>query len=376
MISTRAQAHDRGKAASVLVVDDEPFNIDLLTEEIEELGLCAVSASNGREALDHIEEHGCDMVLLDIMMPEMDGIELLERLHDAGRLASLPVIVVSAVDDIHQVARCIELGAEDHLLKPFDPVLLRARIDSALEKKRLRDQVARQLATTREVFGKYVPESVAESILAGNGTLSPVQTIATILYCDIEGFTGIVEQMSPVRTMQMLNEYFAAVLEPIRRHGGIVNQFQGDAMLVTFNVPVEDPRHGDQAVRAAIDIQAVLTEQRFAGVRLRTRIGINTGPVVAGNVGAGDRLHYTVHGDAVNVAARLEALNKAHGTDTLISGTTIAILRDDILLERLGDVQIRGKDAPVTIYRLPAALPLPPAPVERRGTPFCSRRRR
>jgi adenylate cyclase len=243
------------------------------------------------------------------------------------------------------------------LLKPFDPILLRARIDSALEKKSLRDQVARQLATTREVFGKYVPESVAESILAGDGTLTPVQTVATILYCDIEGFTGIVERMSPVRTMQMLNEYFAAVLEPIRRHGGIVNQFQGDAMLVTFNVPVEDARHGDKAVRAAIDIQAVLAERRFAGVRLRTRIGINTGPVVAGNVGAGDRLHYTVHGDAVNIAARLEALNKTHGTDTLISGTTIAILRDDLLLERLGDVHIRGKDAPVTVYRLPADTP-------------------
>jgi adenylate cyclase len=357
MVSMRAQERGRVEPPSVLVVDDEPYNVDLLTEEIEELGLRAVPAANGREALDLIEERGCDMVLLDIMMPEMDGIELLERLRASGRLANLPVIVVSAVDDIHQVARCIELGAEDHLLKPFDPILLRARIDSALEKKRLRDQVARQLATTREVFGKYVPESVAESILAGNGTLTPVQTVATILYCDIEGFTGIVEQISPVRTMQMLNEYFAAVLEPIRRHGGIVNQFQGDAMLVTFNVPVEDPRHGDQAVRAAIDIQAVLAERRFAGVRLRTRIGINTGPVVAGNVGAGDRLHYTVHGDAVNVAARLEALNKTHGTDTLISGTTIAILRDDLLLERLGDVQIRGKDAPVTIYRLPAAAP-------------------
>ena len=355
MVSIRTQEAGKVELGTVLVVDDEPFNVDLLTEELEDLGLRTVPAANGREALALIDESECDMMLLDIMMPEMDGIELLERLNAADRLASLPVIVVSAVDDIGCVARCIELGAEDHLLKPFDPILLRARIGSALEKKRLRDQVARQLATTRAVFGKYVPESIAESILAGNGTLTPVQTVATILYCDIEGFTGIVEQMSPVRTMQMLNEYFAAVLEPIRRHGGIVNQFQGDAILVTFNVPVADPRHGDQAVRSAIDIQAVLAERRFAGVRLRSRIGINTGAIVAGNVGAGDRLHYTVHGDAVNVAARLEALNKAHGTDTLISGSTVAILRDGLPLERLGDVQIRGKNAPVTVYRLPAA---------------------
>ena len=121
-----------------------------------------------------------------------------------------------------------------------------------------------------------------------------MKTVATILYCDIEGFTSIVEHMSPVRTIEMLNEYFAAVLEPIRRHSGVVNQFLGDAMLVMFNVPIEDPRHGDQAVRSAIDIQAVLAKRRFAGLLLRTRIGINTGPVVAGNVGAGDRLHYTV----------------------------------------------------------------------------------
>ncbi len=342
---------------TVLVVDDEPFNVDLLTQELEELRLRAVSAANGHEALALIDRCDCDMVLLDIMMPEMDGIELLQRLNATGRLAGLPVIVVSAVDDIERVARCIELGAEDHLLKPFDPTLLRARIGSALEKKHLRDQVARQLATTRAVFGKYVPESVAESILAGEGTLTPMQTLATIMYCDIEGFTGIVERMSPVRIMQMLNEYFAAVLEPIRGHGGIVNQFQGDAMLVTFNVPIEDPRHGDQAIRAAIEIQAVLAAHRFAGQRLRTRIGINTGPIVAGNVGAGDRLHYTVHGDAVNVAARLEALNKAHGTDTLISGATVAILRDDYPVERLGDTQLRGKDGPITVYRLPAAEP-------------------
>ena len=199
-----------------------------------------------------------------------------------------------------------------------------------------------------------MPESIAESILAGEGTLTPVKTVATILYCDIEGFTSIVEHMSPVRTIEMLNEYFAAVLEPIVRHGGIVNQFLGDAMLVTFNVPIEDPRHGDRAVHSAIDIQAVLAKRRFAGKLLRTRIGINTGRVVAGNVGAGGRLHYTVYGDAVNIAARLEELNKAHGTYTLISDATVEILQDEFQLEQLGDVQIRGKDAQVSIFCLAA----------------------
>ncbi len=354
MFATGRQQPGGEPPETVLVVDDEPLNVELLAEELDDLGLRSCRAANGREALAIINEIDCDMMLLDIMMPEMDGIELLERLNAAGRLSSLPVIVVSAVDDIDRVARCIALGAEDHLLKPFDPVLLRARIGGALEKKRLRDQVARQLATTRAVFGKYVPVSVAQSILDGEGALAPLQTVATVLYCDIEGFTGIVEHLSPVQTMEMLNAYFAAVLDPVRRHGGIVNQFQGDAVLVTFNVPVEQPHHRDQAVHAAIEIQATLAERRFAGARLAARIGINTGPVVAGNVGAGDRLHYTVLGDAVNVAARLEQLNKTHSTNTLISASTVEMLQDDFLLERLGDVEIRGKDERVTIYSLPA----------------------
>ena len=343
---------DGGARLTVLVVDDEPFNVDLLMQELDELGLSSVSAANGREALALLDRLECHLVLLDLMMPEMDGIAVLEQLNGTGRLASLPVVVVSAVDDIARVARCLELGAEDHLLKPFDPALLRARISGALEKKCLRDQVARQLATTRAVFGRYVPEGVAESILAGKGSVAPMQTTATILCSDIEGFTGLVERTPPVLVMDMLNAYFAAVIEPIRAHGGIVNQFMGDAMLVTFNVPVGDPGHGDQAVGAARSIQEVLAERRFAGARLRTRIGINSGPVVAGVVGAENRLHYTVLGDTVNVAARLEQLNKAHGTDILISGATVEILRRQYPLHRLGEFGLRGKGAPVTIYRL------------------------
>ena len=160
--------------------------------------------------------------------------------------------------------------------------------------------------------------------------------------------------MSPVRVLQMLDEYFAAMLDPIRRHGGVVSQFQGDAILATFNVPLENERHADLAVRTALDMQAANARMQFAGVQLRTRIGINTGPVVAGNVGAGDRVHYTVHGDAVNVAARLEALNKTHGTATLVSGSTVAVLDDGYPLAPMGKVRIAGKGVPVSVHRLDA----------------------
>ena len=123
-------------------------------------------------------------------------------------------------------------------------------------------------------------------------------------------------------------------------------------MLVTFNVPVEDPRHGDQAVMAAREIQQVVKCRTFAGVSLRTRIGINTGTVIAGNIGSGDRINYTVHGDAVNLAARLEQLNKDYGTLVLVSGSTVSLLTDTYPLEPIGEVPIRGKNEPVEIFKL------------------------
>jgi adenylate cyclase len=149
----------------------------------------------------------------------------------------------------------------------------------------------------------------------------------------------------------MLNEYFPAVVEPIIDHGGVVNQFQGDAMLVTFNVPVEDPNHADNAVKAAA-IQSVVTDKTFAGISLRTRIGINTGEVIAGNVGAGSRYNYTVHGDAVNSAARLEQLNKEYGTNSIISESTKSLLQNDYSIEAIGEVPIRGKRESLRIFRL------------------------
>ncbi len=238
-------------------------------------------------------------------------------------------------------------GKQVELLKTFaDQAVI------AIESVRLFRKVNRQLDVIREVFGKYVPESVAEAIVAGKGHLKPIQTTATVLYSDLEAFTSIAERMSPEQVVQMLNEYFPTVIEPIKRQGGVVNQFHGDAMLVTFNVPVEDSHHADQAVRAACEIQQVLKGRTFAGASLRTRIGINTGTVIAGNVGSGDRVNYTVYGDAVNLAARLEQLNKDYDTRVLVSGTTVSLLTDTYPLEAMGKVTVRGKHDPVELFKL------------------------
>jgi class 3 adenylate cyclase len=293
-----------------------------------------------------------ELVLLDIMMPVMNGYEVLEIMKGERELRDIPVIVISAVEEMDSVVRCIEMGAEDHLPKNYDPVLLNARIGASVEKRRLRNEVVEQLDIISDIFGKYVPKSVARQIVANKGILEPKQTIATIMFTDIEGFTSTAESISPKQLVQMLNEYFPAVIEPITRYGGVVNQFQGDAMLVTFNVPVEDTQHADNAVKAAIEIQAVMKNQIFAGVTLRTRIGISTGEVVAGNVGAGDRINYTVYGDAVNLAARLEQLNKDYDSYVLISGATVSLLTNSYPTELIGETSIRGKHEPVQLFKL------------------------
>ncbi len=340
------------KNPTILVVDDEPFNVDLICQELEALGVDTITAANGREAIDMLGERRCDVMLLDIMMPEMSGYDVLQWLRDDGRLAHLPVIVISAVHDMESVVRCIEMGAEDYLTKPFDPVLLKARLHATLEKKQLRDKVAQQLAVTRRVFGKFVPEYIAESILEGQGVLEPTQSIATILYADIEGFTELVDSMAPDDVVRMLNEYFASLTRPLDRHRGTLTQFQGDAMLVTFNVPVPDPAHADNAVQTAFEIQRTLKERTFAGNKLKTRIGIATGEVTSGSVGSGDRINYTVQGNAVNLAARLEEANKQFGTYTLISGDTAAALTRDYAMEPMGDVDVRGIQQPVAVHQL------------------------
>ncbi len=340
----------------VLVVDDNRLNRLKLARGLENQGYAVSTAENGREALEMLRSTSFELLLLDIMMPEVDGFQVLEEMKSDPGLRDIPVIVISALEEMDSVVKCIEMGAEDHMPKPFDPTLLNARIGASLEKKRLRDEVVEQLKFIRDIFGKYVPESVAKQIVAGKGVLEPTQTTATILYTDIESFTSTAESVPPKQVVQMLNEYFPAVIEPITRHGGVVNQFQGDAMLVTFNIPIQDSQHADHAVSAALEIQKLLKGRTFAGIPLRTRIGINTGEVIAGNVGTGDRINYTVHGDAVNLAARLEQLNKQHGTLVLISESTVALLNGEHPLEPLGEVEIRGKTQSVRIFSLRADL--------------------
>ena len=209
----------------------------------------------------------------------------------------------------------------------------------------------REKQVLRETFGRYVPERVAEVLLAGRGSLEPQQQVATILFTDIENFTRIAETLPPERLVAVLNEYFSRLVAIVEHHGGVVTQLQGDALLVSFNVPLEDPAHAANAVRAALEIERSINHRTFGeGVEFITRVGINTGRVVAGPVGAQHRLIYTVHGDAVNLAARLEALNKERGTRILVSESTRQLAGGAFSFVPLGEAVLRGRSEPVAIY--------------------------
>jgi adenylate cyclase len=203
-------------------------------------------------------------------------------------------------------------------------------------------------------LSRFVAPEVADRISSSEHGLRPGDgevREASILFTDIEGFSTVSEKVSPERLVALLNEYFEAMSSAVDRHGGVITQFQGDAMMVTFNTVKPDADHAANALRTALDIRAATGEHRFGGdTLLRTRCGVNTGRIVAGAVGAANRLLYTVHGDEVNIAARLEQLNKKYGTYLLASDATVRAAGPGFAFRKVDEVTVRGRAEPTIIY--------------------------
>ena len=222
-----------------------------------------------------------------------------------GARASRPIRALAAA------ARSIEARGLDGIA-PLPPSHV-TELDDANRSFNRMVAGLRESELVRQTLGRFVPTDVAKTLLTEGGELAPEQSEATVLFCDLEGFTTLTETLGPAGIVELLNEYFEVMVEILERHRGVVTQFQGDAILATFNVPVPDPAHAANALRAAMEMQDATLHREFAGQRVGNRVGVNTGRLVAGAVGAKGRLSYTVHGDAVNLAARLEALNKELG---------------------------------------------------------------
>jgi class 3 adenylate cyclase len=207
----------------------------------------------------------------------------------------------------------------------------------------------RERALIRDTLGTFLPQEVAQKLLAGKGDLEPMQEKATAMLCDIEAFTLLTDSLGPRRTVEFLNAYFETMGEIIARYGGVITQFQGDAVLAIFNVPVPDRNHAANAVSAAIEMVEATETREFAGVRVRNRVGISTGQVLAGAVGSRGQQTYTVHGNTVNLASRIEELNKEYGTRILVSNKTEERC-PDLKLRRVDEVSIRGYSDLITLY--------------------------
>jgi adenylate cyclase len=333
---------------TILVVDDNRVNSLLLSRGLEQQGHAIVFAEHGREALNLLRAQDFDLMLLDVLMPELDGYQVLAELKLDPRLRDIPVIMTSSLDELDSVVKCVEMGAEDYLTKPINPVLLNARITASLEKKRLRDQ-------QRELISKFATREVAEDLLTSGFSLGGKHVDASAMFCDIRSFTTIAEAREPPETIELLNDYYTRMMDAIGVEGGIVNQMVGDGLMSIFGAPVAQEDHRRRAVLAArqmVELIRLFNEDQAAQdkVQIQIGIGIASGRVVAGYTGTVHRATYTCVGDTVNVAARLESHTKVLNRPILIDENTRHGLDDGIAVEAQGELLVKGKARPVNVY--------------------------
>ncbi len=336
--------------AHLLIVDDNRVNRLLLSRSVELLGYTATVAENGRAAMEMLDAGTFDLMLLDIEMPEMDGFEVLEAIKLKPSLQDMPVIVTSSVEGVDNIVRCIDLGADDYLPKPVNPVLLRARLSSSLEKKRLRDE-------QKTLLRRFATSEVVQDLQETGFRLGGRRVHASILFCDIRGFTAISERQSPEDTIELLNIYYTLMFEAIDHHNGIVTLMIGDGLMVLFGAPQALDNPAASAVAAAQDMLSIIAqfnlEQAMAQKpEIRLGIGIATGEVVAGYAGTKHRATYTCIGDKVNLASRLEGHTKKASCAILIDDATKAGLSESQFCRAIGDVTFNGFSAPVTVFSI------------------------
>lgn len=336
----------------LLVVEDNLVNRKLLVRGLEQQGHSVATAENGRRALEMLRADSFDLVLLDIEMPEMDGYAVLEEFARDSKLRNVPVIMVSAMDELDSVVRCIEMGAEDYLIKPPNPILLRARVNASLEKKRLRDE-------QRRLFRTFTTAEVAEELLDKGFSLGGKHVDASAMFTDIRNFTTLSESQDPTETIELLNSYYALMFEAIKQFGGNVNQIQGDGLLAIFGAPVHQIDHAERAVRAALEMLRKLEEFNRAQIahaktEIKIGIGIASGQMVAGYAGTQDRATYTCIGDTVNLAARLESHTKVAGKALIVDENTLKDISISIQSESLGAMVFKGKTQAVNVFAVSA----------------------
>ncbi|MCE9640089.1 MAG: response regulator [Betaproteobacteria bacterium] len=361
--------------AALLIVDDNEDNRYTLTRRLKREGYTNLTTANdGKQALELLKAQKFDLMLLDIMMPEMDGYQVLEHLKADPELRHVPVIMISAVGEVESVVRCIELGAEDYLPKPFDPTLLRARVGASLEKKSLRDEVqawgkqlearvqeqVAQLDRLGRLKGFFSPQ-LAESIVSGGGEdlLKTHRREVVVVFLDLRGFTAFTDTCEPEEVMSVLGEYHKVMGQLIMAHEGTLERFAGDGLMIFFNDPIKLENPTANAVKMSLAMQENFAPLRAAwkkrGFELDLGIGIAQGYATLGAIGFEGRWDYACIGSVTNLAARL--CSDAKGGQILTNQKTLSRIEDAVETAPLGEVTLKGIAQPVPVFNITAYKP-------------------
>jgi class 3 adenylate cyclase len=339
----------------ILVVDDSRTLRRILIRELNSLGFQnIVEAANGLEAIEVVKSKAIDLMLLDMEMPELDGLGVLAALKSDQVYKSLPIIVISGADQFEKTIKCIEIGAEDYLPKPFDPILLRARIFSSLEKKRLRDLDQKHLEMlnkekelleveqmkTEKLMLNILPRPIADRLKRGEKNISGSYSDVTILFSDLVGFTKMSSQISATDLVKLLNDLFTRFDKRAEALGVEKIKTIGDAYMAVAGLPIPRPDHAQLCAELALgmfdDLKAFNQEN---GKELDMRIGLNTGPVVAGVIGY-TKFSYDLWGNTVNTASRMESTSKPGRVQ--VSPATYEAIKNDFNLEDGGLMECKG----------------------------------
>lgn len=350
--------------ATILVIEDNKTNRQLLTTYLSKVGYNVITADDGLVGISMARTHQPDLILLDIMMPGLNGFETAERLKNQTTTSSIPIIYISAMDQIQDKLTGFAAGGVDYITKPFSFAEILARVEIHLQLYRLQreleeknealeaanDKISTLNEQLYELFGRFATQPVADELLTHGFTLGGKYVQATAMFSDIRGFTRITESQGPAETIQLLNDYFAYMIDAIGQEGGVVNQMVGDGLMAIFGAPVAHGDHAQRAVQAALRMRQRIREfnkERVAHGRVPIKIGIGiaSGRVIAGYLGTQIRATYTCVGDTVNLAARLEEHTKQVRHCILIDQNTQQAL-DETMRQRtqyLGIVNLRGK---------------------------------
>jgi adenylate cyclase len=360
--------------ARILVVDDVADNVEILRMRLESLGYEVIVAMDGEQALNKVREELPDLVLLDIMMPKIDGLEVVRRLKADTTLPFIPVILVTAKATPKDVVAGLDAGGDDYLTKPIDHGALVARVRAMLRIKALHDEVqdlnkgleAKVQAQVGELervgrLRRFLAPQLAQAIVSAGdeSILGNHRREIVALFCDLRGFTAFSETSEPEDIMQLLGEYHGAVGPLIRQHEGTLDRFTGDGMMVFFNDPLPCPDAPERAARLAIAMRDAVAELgtawRKRGHRLGFGIGMAQGYATLGRIGFEDRFDYTAIGAVINLAARL--CSEAADGEVLVSGRLAAAAETVAEVEELGERQLKGMARPVAVACLRALKP-------------------